>query len=144
MTYADTFKEIRIHIESKMGGTYWTTNSVKHTYTNKEFDSGTNPTITDSWLRFDISPGESDTLEIGRSAVGERLGNVKVSIFTPKTPTFNEATAENHATQVESDFRLLHVNGVDFREPFTELINFETDQWVHHRTVIPWRTFIGE
>ena len=107
-------------------------------------ENGAEPTIKESWLRFDIALGESSTLEIGRSGVGERLGNAKVSILTPKTPNFNEALAQAHATQVEADFRLLYVNGVDFREPYTELINFETDQWVHHRTVIPLRTFIGE
>ena len=145
MTYSEVYKEIRIYVEAEMAKTYWTTASVKHTYTNRSFPSGAEPDAETSWLRFDIVGGVAESLEIGRTGVGQRSGVLNVDIFTSKIPEFKESIAEAHAVQVEAMFRLKNINGVEFREPNTRSITFiNDDTYVHHRTTIPFVTFVGE
>ena len=129
-------KNFEVFVVAEMGDSLW--DGVTYTFEDKSFDGSTEPTPTDSWLRFAIRPGETVRKEFRRAGLGLRSGIILVDVFTPRP---HKRQGAIYADRIESVFKADTTMLLNPGEPKTAYGQPRGSAWLQHLvTVSFWVT----
>ncbi|MDH5559413.1 MAG: hypothetical protein OEY59_01000 [Deltaproteobacteria bacterium] len=134
MTLILIYKTIEQYIES-----VW--NYCDYSFGGAGFGEGSQPLLEESWVLFQVKPGETEVLEIGLQGIGVRQGEILADVFSPLDGMRRGAELAGLA---ESLLRRKNLSGLYLGEPKSIFMEKNNQRWLHHRVAVPFTTSTGE